>query len=110
MHDATGSRAVGLELFEIEIEILHGVLTNLLAGLAQGLPVQHLVDDAGTLGLNDIGRVTHVSAQLRVPHRDFRGHGEGGRGLRIQGTCAHASTSSSLARISARCRVFTPVC
>ncbi len=62
VHDATGSRAVGLELLKIEIEILHGVLTNLLAGLAQGLPVRHLVDDAGTLGLNDIGRVTHVSA------------------------------------------------
>src|ERR1035437_3697240 len=87
----------------------HGVLANLLARFAQLLPVRHFGDNFGALGLDDLGRVADVLAQLRIAHQGFCRNFKLRRRRWIQSCSAHDWPPSSLARISAMCTGFTPV-
>ena len=106
MHDSAGACAVGFKLLQVDVEILQGVLTDLLAGFAKLLPVGHLADDARALGLNDVGGVMDVVADLLVFHGGAGRDGERGRSFGIERSHArgvtHWPTSGSPARISAR--------
>ena len=110
MDYSAGAGAVEFELLEVGVEVLHGVLADLAAGFAELLPVGHLADDAGALGLDDVGGMMDVEAELNILNGRAGSDGEGGRGFGIERGVAHWGASRSLARISARWRVCTPVC
>ena len=86
---ATRGRAVALKLLQVEVQMPHRVLANLLARLAQLLPVRHLGDHFGALGLDHLGGVAHVLAQLRIAHQRLRRHLKLRRRPRIQSRSAH---------------------
>ena len=94
VHMAAGSGAIPLELLQVEIQVPHRVLADLFARLAQVLPVRHLGHNLGALGLNHLGRVAHVLAQLRVTHQCSCRHLELGRRPRVQSRVTHRSSPS----------------
>ena len=91
------ARCSSLQTAEVDVEMLHGVLADLLAGFAQRLPVGHLVDDAGALGLDDVGGVADVLAQLRVLHAACAAMGKAGAVRGSSGRCALTRSHLSFA-------------
>ena len=118
------------ELDEVVVEVAERPLLDRAAGLAEGLPVGHLVDDRPALAADRLGGLAHVAAELGVaqgePGRVLEADGGRGRqrldvarhqlGIRRSGS-AHARSSAASddgvvasvdARISARWTVPTP--
>src|SRR5690348_6945130 len=61
-----GTRAVALELFQIEVKIGHRMLANLTTALAKLLPVRHLADDKSALPLDHLCCMPDVLPQLGI--------------------------------------------
>ena len=85
MDGAAGAGEVGFELLEVLVEALHGAAADGFAGGAESLPVGHLADDAGAFGLDDVGGVADVVAELLVFEGGGGGGGEGWGGHGVQG-------------------------
>ena len=109
MHHPARTRAVRLKLLQIEIQVLHRVLTNLLPRLAQILPVRHLRDHTRPLGLNHIRRMTNIFPQLHIPQRRLRRHRKGRRRPRIQSSPTHRSTPQEIVEEKSGCPIFATV-
>jgi hypothetical protein len=114
--DASRGGAACLELFEISRHIFECMIADSRRCIAQLQPIRLLRYPLGTIGLNDIGGVGDIPAQLGVLENGQRGLrkwrrcrgievGVGRSGTRLSGE-THRTVSmgedSVLARISAR--------
>ncbi len=66
-----GPRAILFKLGQVVIQMTQGMGADLCSGLSKFFPIGKLRDDLAALGLNDIGGMQHVLANLRVLQQIF---------------------------------------